>query len=55
MLSRAQRRMDMIFLSHFENRIDRKGRVSVPAPFRAVLDANKEPAGGDALSHRHLP
>lgn len=35
--------MDMIFLSHFENRIDRKGRVSVPAPFRAVLDANKEP------------
>ena len=32
----------MIFLSHFENRIDSKGRVSVPAPFRAVLDANKE-------------
>lgn len=33
----------MIFLSNFENRIDRKGRVSVPASFRAVLEANKEP------------
>lgn len=26
-----------MFLSTFENRIDKKGRVSVPAPFRAVL------------------
>jgi MraZ protein len=34
---------DMIFLSNFENKIDSKGRVSVPAPFRAVLEANKEP------------
>ena len=25
------------FLSHFTNRLDLKGRVSVPAPFRAVL------------------
>ena len=25
------------FLSHFTNRFDAKGRVSVPAPFRAVL------------------
>jgi MraZ protein len=28
-----------VFLSTFENRVDRKGRVSVPAPFRAVLDS----------------
>ena len=27
----------MIFLSTFHNRIDKKGRVSVPAQFRAVL------------------
>lgn len=26
-----------VFLSSFVNKIDRKGRVSVPAPFRAVL------------------
>ena len=26
-----------MFLSTFQNRIDKKGRVSVPAPFRAVL------------------
>lgn len=29
-----------LFLSTFENRIDRKGRLSVPAPFRATLEAN---------------
>ena len=28
-----------LFLSTFVNRIDRKGRVSVPAPFRTVLAA----------------
>ncbi len=28
-----------LFLSTFINRIDRKGRVSVPAPFRAALGA----------------
>lgn len=26
-----------LFLSRFENKVDRKGRVSVPAPFRAAL------------------
>jgi len=26
-----------LFLSHFVNRFDAKGRISVPAPFRAVL------------------
>ncbi|MDN3720076.1 hypothetical protein QW131_15015 [Roseibium salinum] len=25
------------FVSHFTNRLDAKGRVSIPAPFRAVL------------------
>ena len=39
----AQRKNGHDFSVLFENRIDRKGRVSVPAPFRAVLDANKEP------------
>ena len=29
-----------LFLSTFENRIDSKGRLSVPAPFRATLEAN---------------
>lgn len=33
-----------LFLSTFTNKVDRKGRVSVPAPFRAVL-AN-QPFGG---------
>jgi MraZ protein len=28
-----------LFLSTYVNKIDRKGRVSVPAPFRAVLSA----------------
>lgn len=27
----------MLFLSTYHNRIDKKGRLSVPAPFRAVL------------------
>ncbi|MDX1974168.1 MAG: cell division/cell wall cluster transcriptional repressor MraZ [Rickettsiales bacterium] len=27
----------MLFLSTFHNRIDKKGRISIPAPFRAVL------------------
>lgn len=27
----------MLFLSTFHNRIDKKGRISVPAPFRAAL------------------
>ncbi len=29
----------MLFLSTYHNRLDKKGRVSVPAPFRAVLAA----------------
>lgn len=29
-----------LFLSTFVNKVDRKGRVSVPAPFRAVLAAH---------------
>ncbi|WP_207476864.1 division/cell wall cluster transcriptional repressor MraZ [Arenibaculum pallidiluteum] len=33
-----------VFLSTFVNRIDRKGRVSVPAPFRQVL-AEQTPGG----------
>lgn len=29
----------MLFLSTYHNRIDKKGRLSIPAPFRAVLGA----------------
>ncbi len=29
-----------VFLSTFENKVDRKGRVSVPAPFRAALGSS---------------
>ena len=32
-----------LFLSTFENRIDKKGRLSVPAPFRAVLERHRDP------------
>jgi len=32
-----------LFLSTFENRIDKKGRLSVPAPFRSVLDRRRDP------------
>lgn len=31
-----------VFLSSFVNKIDKKGRVSVPASFRAVLGANAQ-------------
>ena len=31
------------FLSTYANKVDRKGRVSVPAPFRAVLSASNFP------------
>ena len=31
----------MLFLSTFHNRIDKKGRISVPAPFRAALAAQE--------------
>lgn len=32
----------MLFLSTFQNRIDKKGRVSVPAQFRAMLEPKKK-------------
>ena len=32
-----------LFLSTFENRIDKKGRLSVPAPFRAILERRRDP------------
>ncbi|QQR69748.1 MAG: division/cell wall cluster transcriptional repressor MraZ [Alphaproteobacteria bacterium] len=31
-----------VFLSTYVNRVDKKGRVSVPAPFRAVLGAQAQ-------------
>jgi MraZ protein len=33
-----------LFLSRYDNKVDRKGRVSVPAPFRAILAS--QPFGG---------
>ena len=32
-----------LFLSTFVNRLDKKGRISVPAPFRAVLNSEQFP------------
>ena len=32
-----------LFLSTYENKLDAKGRVSVPAPYRSVLDRNRSP------------
>lgn len=32
-----------LFLSTFEHRIDKKGRLSVPAPFRSVLERRHDP------------
>lgn len=32
-----------LFLSTFEHRIDKKGRLSVPAPFRSVLERRRSP------------
>ena len=32
-----------LFLSTFEHRIDKKGRLSVPAPFRSVFERRNEP------------
>jgi MraZ protein len=37
-----------LFLSTYVNRVDKKGRVSVPAQFRAVLTASQQPFGGIA-------
>ena len=39
---KGTQRVDL-FLSTFENRIDKKGRLSVPAPFRAVLESRQDP------------
>ncbi|MGE0627727.1 MAG: division/cell wall cluster transcriptional repressor MraZ [Hyphomicrobiaceae bacterium] len=36
------------FVSTFTNKIDAKGRVSIPAPFRAVLERDAYSAGGAA-------
>ena len=33
----------MIFLSTYENKIDSKGRVSIPAAFRSVLEVQSQP------------
>jgi MraZ protein len=33
----------MLFLSTFHNRLDKKGRISIPAQFRAVLVAQESP------------
>ena len=33
----------MFFLSTFENKIDRKGRVSIPAPYRNTLEQINQP------------
>ncbi|HET6185312.1 MAG TPA: division/cell wall cluster transcriptional repressor MraZ [Acetobacteraceae bacterium] len=45
------------FLGTHQNRLDAKGRVSVPAPFRAALRTGGEPGGGGQLvlrpSHKH--
>jgi MraZ protein len=36
------------FVSTFTNKIDQKGRVSVPAPFRAILERDGYAGGGSA-------
>ncbi len=36
-----------VFLGTHQNRIDAKGRVSIPAPFRSVLRARQEHASAD--------
>lgn len=46
------------FLGTHQNRLDAKGRVSVPAPFRSTLRARNESAGGGGHlvlrpSHQH--
>jgi MraZ protein len=46
-LGRAATEMDR-FVSTFTNRLDAKGRVSVPAPFRAVLE-RQAGSGGPSL------
>ncbi|MBV8938397.1 MAG: cell division/cell wall cluster transcriptional repressor MraZ [Alphaproteobacteria bacterium] len=42
-----------LYLSSFTNRIDKKGRVSVPATFRAVLGKEESPGVYASPSVRH--
>lgn len=44
-----------IFLSNFTNRIDAKGRVSVPAPFRRIIEQEDEPGVFVMPSPKGLP
>lgn len=43
-----------LFLSTYVNKVDKKGRVSVPAPFRAVLNSAAGGAGGAAGAQGEL-
>ena len=42
----------MVFMGTFENKVDRKGRVSVPAPFRQSLAISSYPGIVAFRSHR---
>jgi MraZ protein len=44
----------MLFLSTYHNRIDKKGRVSIPAQFRAVLATQEFPGIVAYLSPLHI-
>ncbi len=50
-MSKGARGTVALFLSTFENKVDKKGRVSVPAPFRSAVD--KSHFQGIAV-YRHL-
>lgn len=43
-----------VFLSTYVNKVDRKGRVSVPAPFRAVLAEQCDGVAGNVIVFRSL-
>ena len=49
----VQRPAIMLFLSTYQNRIDKKGRISIPAQFRAVLTAVKAETAGGTLHTTH--
>ena len=44
-----------LFISTYVNKVDRKGRVSVPATFRSTLATNREPNLLIAFPSLHLP
>jgi transcriptional regulator MraZ len=44
-----------MFLSTYVNKVDRKGRVSVPATFRSTLAANRQPSLVVAFPSVRLP